>query len=279
SSSWERINPAAGIGPEQIDMIIVATTTPDHIFPATATIVQHKLGIADRNIPAFDIQAVCTGFIYALSIAEKFIFSGNCQHILLIGAEAFSRLVDWQDRSTCILFGDGAGAVVLGAASEGNRGILSTHIHADGSHLDLLKVSGGVSRFPLTLGLTMALDTSHRDIGNIVMRGNEVFKHAVKTMGQIADEALAAHGLKPDDITWLVPHQANIRILQSTAKRIGISLDRVVVTVDRHGNTSAASIPLALDEAVRDGRIKPGDLVLLDGFGGGFTWGAALIRW
>ncbi|MBF0152446.1 MAG: ketoacyl-ACP synthase III [Magnetococcales bacterium] len=272
---------AAGVGPERLDMIIVATTTADHVFPATATVVQHKLGVSDRHAPALDLQAVCAGFIYGLSVAEKYILSGSCQRILLIGAEVFSRLIDWTDRSTCILFGDGAGAVILEAAHEGERGILSTHIHADGSYLDLLKGPSGIAQLslPPPLGEKTPAEGIRRDVGYMEMRGNDVFKHAVKAMGQVAESALSAHGLTAGDLTWLVPHQANVRIIQSITKRVGIDPERVVVTVDRHGNTSAASVPLALDDAVRDGRIKQGDLVLLDGFGGGFTWGAALIRW
>ncbi|MBF0175247.1 MAG: ketoacyl-ACP synthase III [Magnetococcales bacterium] len=270
---------ASGLAAEQLDLIIVATTTADHVFPATATVVQHKLGITNRHIPAFDMQAVCAGFIYGLSVAEKYILSGSCQRVLLIGAEVFSRLVDWRDRSTCILFGDGAGAVVLEAVNEGERGLLSTHIHGDGTYLDMLKGPPGMAQLPMNQGGCAPAEAVQRDIGFMEMRGNEVFKHAVKAMGQVAEDALQAHSLTADDLTWLIPHQANIRIIQSITKRVGIDPKRVVVTLERHGNTSAASIPLALDEAVRDGRIKPGDLVLLDGFGGGYVWGAALIRW
>ncbi|MBF0426059.1 MAG: ketoacyl-ACP synthase III [Magnetococcales bacterium] len=270
---------AAGVGAEEMDLILVATTTADHIFPATATVVQHKLGVSERHAPAFDVQAVCAGFMYGLSVAEKYIVSGSCRRVLLIGAEVFSRLIDWTDRSTCILFGDGAGAVVLEAVDSGERGLLSTHIHADGSYLDMLKGPDGVGYLPVPLTGDTPAAAMRRDLGYVEMRGNDVFKHAVKTMGQVAESALAAHGLTAKDLAWLVPHQANIRIIQSIAKRVGIDPERVVVTVDRHGNTSAASIPLALDDAVRGGRIQPGDLVLLDGFGGGFTWGAALLRW
>ncbi|MBF0124186.1 MAG: ketoacyl-ACP synthase III [Magnetococcales bacterium] len=271
---------AASVAPDQIDLILVATSTPDLIFPATATQVQYKLGCHRGRAPAFDLQAVCTGFIYALSVAEKFIQSGSCRHALVIGAETFSRAVDWTDRTTCILFGDGAGAVVLRAepitaAHHHPPGILSTHLHADGSYIDLLKGSGGYSQRAMPV---LGLD-QETNVAGVQMRGNEVFKQAVKALDEIVDETLVANQLTRTDVDWLVPHQANIRIIQSTAKRLGMEMDRVVVTVDRHGNTSAASVPLALDEAVRDGRIQPGHLVLMEAFGSGFTWGSALVRW
>jgi 3-oxoacyl-[acyl-carrier-protein] synthase-3 len=254
---------AAGIDTQEIDLIIVATTTPDLIFPSTACILQSKLGI-ENGAPAFDLQAVCSGFVYALSVADQFIRSGVHKCVLVVGAETLSRITDWTDRSNCILWGDGAGAVILKRSEE--PGIISTHLHADGSYKDLLRVSGGVS-------CGMNGKTSMQ------MEGNAVFKVAVNTLDQIVDETLAANNLQKSDVDWLVPHQANIRIIQATAKKLGMSMDNVVVTVDRHGNTSAASIPLALDTAVRDGRIKPGELVLMEAFGGGFTWGSALLKW
>ncbi|MEO5339647.1 MAG: ketoacyl-ACP synthase III [Magnetococcus sp. MYC-9] len=267
----ERALDHAGIGADTLDFILLATTTPDLVFPATATIVQHKLGIAGLMAPAMDVQAVCAGFIYALALADSLIRSGSARRVLVIGAETMSRVVDWQDRSTCILFGDGAGAVVVEGCGEAERGILSTHLHADGRHRELLYADGGVSH-----GLLVNPDAGR---GLTRMRGNEVFKQAVKALEGVVDETLAAHGLQKSQIDWLVPHQANIRIIHSTAKRLGMGMERVVVTVDRHGNTSAASVPLALDEAVRDGRIQSGQLLLLEAFGGGFTWGSALVRW
>jgi 3-oxoacyl-[acyl-carrier-protein] synthase III len=250
---------SAGIQASDIDLIIVATTTPDKIFPSTACILQHKLGIS--GCAAFDIQAVCSGFVYALSTADNFIKSGAAKCALVIGAETFSRITDWTDRSNCILWGDGAGAVILQASEE--QGIISTHLHADGQYSNMLHV-------PRKHDLTNP-DT-------ILMEGNAVFKMAVNTLDAIVDETLSAHGMQKSDIDWLVPHQANIRILQATAKKLEMSMDRVVVTVDKHGNTSAASIPLALDVAVRDGRIKRGEIILMEAFGGGFTWGSALIK-
>jgi 3-oxoacyl-[acyl-carrier-protein] synthase-3 len=252
---------AAGIDASQIDLIIVGTTTPDHTFPSTACIVQDKLGI--HNCPAFDIQAVCSGFVYAVATADNFIKSGATKCALVIGADCMSRITDWTDRSNCILWGDGAGAVVM-TASEA-PGVLSTHLHADGSYNHLLNVPSGIS--------------NGHGSKTIQMEGNAVFKIAVNTLDAIVDEALEANGLQKSDVDWLVPHQANIRILQSTAKKLGMGMDRVVVTVDTHGNTSAASIPLALDVAVRDGRIKRGETVLMEAFGGGFTWGAALVKY
>lgn len=253
---------AAGIKPRDIDMIIVATTTPTRIFPSTAALVQQKLGI--HGCPAFDLQAVCTGFVYALTVADKFIKSGSAKNVLVIGAETLSRIVDWTDRNTCVLFGDGAGAVVLQASAE--PGILSTHIHCDGSFNELLHVPTGP-------GSAITEDPAY-----IEMQGNDVFKIAVKTLSKIVDETLAANQLNKHDIDWLIPHQANIRIIAATAKKLSMSMDSVVVTVQDHGNTSAASIPLALDVAVRDGRIKRGETLLFEAFGGGFTWGSALIK-
>ena len=252
---------AAGIQAQEIDLIIVATTTPDRVFPSTACLMQDKLGIS--GCPAFDIQAVCSGFVYAMATADSFIKSGAAKCALVVGAETMSRITDWTDRSNCILWGDGAGAVIMTASDE--SGILSSHLHADGSYTNLLNVPSGVSK---------------RDGGGtIVMEGNPVFKVAVNTLDAIVDETLAANGLQKSDIDWLVPHQANIRILQSTAKKLGMDMERVVVTVDKHGNTSAASIPLALDVAVRDGRIKRGETILMEAFGGGFTWGSVLLKY
>ena len=258
----------AGIEADKIDLIVLATATPDNTFPSTATKLQARLGITHGA--AFDILAVCSGFIYALSVADNFIKAGQAQNVLVVGAETFSRILDWQDRSTCVLFGDGAGAVVLsrheGAATPTmERGVLSTHLHSDGRYSDLLYVDGGPS--------------STQTVGHLRMAGREVFRHAVVNLAAVVDEALQANHLTRDDVDWLVPHQANKRILDGTARKLGISPDKVVVTVDRHANTSAASIPLALDEAVRDGRIKTGQLVLLEAMGGGFTWGSAMIRW
>ena len=253
---------AAGIENREIDLIIIATTTPTRIFPSTASLVQERLGIS--GCPAFDIQAVCTGFIYALTVADKFIKSGSAKNALVIGAESLSRIVDWSDRNTCVLFGDGAGAVVLQASEE--TGILSTHIHSDGKYNGLLSVPTGPG----------SMDTDAKPY--IEMQGNDVFKIAVRTLSSIADETLSANNLSKKDIDWLIPHQANIRIIAATAKKLGMSMDQVVVTVDEHGNTSAASIPLALDVAVRDGRINRGETLLLEAFGGGFTWGSVLLN-
>lgn len=253
----------AGIENQDIDLIIVATTTPTRIFPSTAALIQQRLGI--RGCPAFDVQAVCTGFVYALTVADKFIKSGSAKNVLVIGAESLSRIVDWTDRNTCVLFGDGAGAVVLQASEE--TGILSTHIHSDGQYNQLLSVPNGPGG---------ALEQAEPFIE---MQGNEVFKVAVKTLSSIADETLTANNMDKKDIDWLIPHQANIRIIAATAKKLALSMDHVVVTVDEHGNTSAASIPLALDVAVRDGRIKRGETLLLEAFGGGFTWGSALLNY
>jgi 3-oxoacyl-[acyl-carrier-protein] synthase-3 len=256
---------AAGIKPQDIDLIVVATTTPDRIFPSTACLLQSRLDI--HGCPAFDIQAVCTGFVYALGVAEKFIKSGSVRRALVVGAETLSRLLNWNDRATCVLFGDGAGAVVLEADEE--TGILSTHLHADGDYEALLRVPYGVSQ---------GFEAMDEVNSKIEMRGNEVFKMAVNTLGRIVDETLAANELEKSDIDWLVPHQANIRIIQATARKLKMPMERVVVTVQEHGNTSAASVPLALDTAVRDGRIQKGEMLLLEAFGGGFTWGSALLR-
>lgn len=255
---------AAGISKNDIDMIIVATTTPTRIFPSTASLLQEKLGIG--GCPAFDIQAVCTGFVYALTVADKFIKAGGVNNVLVIGAEAFSRIIDWSDRNTCVLFGDGAGAVVLQASEE--PGVLSTHIHSDGNFNQLLHVPTGPGSKDF-----------NEDTAYVDMQGNEVFKIAVKTLSTIVDETLEANNLDKKDIDWLIPHQANIRIIAATARKLNMSMDHVVVTVDEHGNTSAASIPLALDVAVRDGRIKRGETLLFEAFGGGFTWGSALIKY
>jgi 3-oxoacyl-[acyl-carrier-protein] synthase-3 len=252
----------AQIAPNDIDLIIVATTTPDRTFPSTACLVQEKLGIRN-NCPAFDIQAVCSGFVFALATADKFIKSGAAKRALVIGADAMSRITDWTDRSNCILWGDGSGAVVLEVSDE--EGVISTHLHSNGSYADLLMVEKGVS--------------NPSGLKTITMEGNAVFKVAVNTLDAIVDETLEANGMAKSDVNWLVPHQANIRILQSTAKKLGMSMDQVVVTVDKHGNTSAASIPLALDVAVRDGRIKRGETILMEAFGGGFTWGSVLMKY
>jgi 3-oxoacyl-[acyl-carrier-protein] synthase-3 len=253
---------AAGLDASEIDLIVLATATPDQTFPASATKVQAALGIDD--CVAFDVAAVCSGFLYAVSVAESMIRSGSATNALVIGSETFSRILDWEDRGTCVLFGDGAGAIVLGANDEG-RGVLAAKLHADGRHNGLLYVDGGVS----TTGT----------VGKLRMKGPEVFKHAVTNLAAVLGETLAAADLQISDVDWVVPHQANARILDATARKLGLSPDKVVMTVDQHANTSAASVPLALDVAVRDGRIKPGDLVVLEAMGGGFTWGAAAIRW
>jgi 3-oxoacyl-[acyl-carrier-protein] synthase-3 len=257
---------AAGVRPGDIDLVIVGTTTPDLIFPSTACLLQDRLGIGQCG--AFDLNAACSGFIYALSVADKFIRSGGTRCALVVGAETLTRMIDWSDRSTCVLFGDGAGAAVVQPAPE--PGILSTHIHANGGYGDLLCTDVGVSR---------GFRAEPRGGVRISMKGNEVFKVAVKTLGRIVDEALTANNLEKTDLDWLIPHQANLRIIRATAKKLQMSMDQVVVTVDEHGNTSAASVPLALDRAVRSGRIKRGDKLLLEAFGGGFTWGAALIAY
>ena len=255
----------ADIDPQSIDLIIVATTTPDRVFPSTACLLQQRLDI--HGCPAFDVQAVCTGFIYALDIADKYIKTGAAKRALVVGAETLSRIVDWTDRSTCVIFSDGAGAVILEASEE--PGILSSHIHADGQFSELLTTNGGVSE----------INPDGLDAVHIEMKGNEVFKVAVNTLGRIVDETLEKNNMEKSDIDWLVPHQANIRIINATAKKLKMSTDHVVITVQNHGNTSAASVPLALDTAVRDGRIKRGEILLLEAFGGGFTWGSALLKY
>ena len=257
---------AAGKTKDDIDLIVLATTTPDQVFPSTACLLQKKLDI--HGCAAFDVQAVCTGFVYALGIADNFIKAGSAKCALVVGAETLSRIIDWNDRSTCVLFGDGAGAVVVEASDE--PGIMSSHLHADGSYADLLSVPSGISRNQ---------ELFREESAFITMKGNEVFKMAVNTLGRIVDETLAHNNLEKSDIDWLVPHQANIRIINATGKKLGLNPDHVVVTVDKHGNTSAASVPLALDAAVREGSIKQGELVMLEAFGGGFTWGSALIKW
>lgn len=257
---------AARIDINRIDLIIVATTTPDRVFPSTACLLQDRLDL--HGPAAFDVQAVCTGFIYALSIADKFIHSGSYQCALVVGAETLSRIVDWNDRDTCVLFGDGAGAVVLEASDE--PGILSTHLHADGKYKNLLTVNAGISQ---------GFEQVRNATAYMQMQGNEVFRMAVNTLGRIVDETLLANDLEKADIDWLVPHQANKRIIDATARKLNMPMDKVVLTVDKHGNTSAASVPLALDTAVRDGRINRGDTLLLEAFGGGFTWGSALITY
>lgn len=253
---------AAGIAPSDIGLIILATATPDQTFPASATIVQTALGIDD--CVSFDVQAVCSGFLYALSVADSMIRGGTANHALVIGAETFSRILDWEDRTTCVLFGDGAGAIVL-KAEDGTRGVLATKLHADGRHNQLLYVDGGPS--------------TTQTVGKLRMKGQEVFRHAVTNLAQVLREVMDAAGLTVDDIDWVVPHQANRRILDATARKLSLSAERVIVTVDQHANTSAASVPLALDVAVKDGRIKRGDLLVLEAMGGGFTWGAAAIRY
>jgi 3-oxoacyl-[acyl-carrier-protein] synthase-3 len=253
---------AAGLQPGDIDLIVLATATPDQTFPSSATKVQATLGIND--CVAFDVHAVCTGFLYALSVADAMLRGGNATTALVIGAETFSRILDWEDRATCVLFGDGAGALVL-RAEEGERGILATKLHADGRHNDLLFVDGGPS--------------STGTVGKLRMKGREVFRHAVVNLAEVLSEVLSAAGLSSADVDWVVPHQANARIIDATARKLGLATEKVVMTVDRHANTSAASVPLAFDTAVRDGRIKRGDLVVLEAMGGGFTWGAAALRY
>ncbi|GAA6156825.1 beta-ketoacyl-ACP synthase III [Pyruvatibacter sp. HU-CL02332] len=256
----------AGVHADDLDLIILATATPDDTFPATATVVQAALGM-ERGF-AFDMQAVCSGFVYAVATADNFIKAGQAKNVLVIGAETFSRILDWEDRTTAVLFGDGAGALVLqageGEGSNTDRGVLTSHLHSDGRHRSKLYVDSGPSR---------------GSVGHLRMEGKEVFRHAVVNIAEAIDEALDATGLEAKDIDWFVPHQANKRILDATAKRIGLAPETVVMTVGQHANTSAASVPLALDVAVKDGRIKQGDMVLLEAMGGGFTWGSALIRW
>lgn len=257
----ERAMAAAGVGPADIDLVIVATATPDDTFPATATRVQARLGIGQGA--AFDVAAVCSGFVYAVTVADALLRTGAHSRALVIGAELFSRILDWEDRATAVLFGDGAGAVVL-EAREGERGLLAARLHADGRHGDLLYVDGG----PGSTGT----------VGKLRMKGREVFRHAVGNLASVTEEVLADAGLTAQDLDWIVPHQANARILEATAKKLGLPMERVVMTVGSHANTSAASVPLALDTAVRDGRIRPGQLCLLEAMGGGFTWGAVLVR-
>ncbi len=257
---------AANLDPDSIDLIVMATTTADQVFPSSACLLQDRLGI--KGSPAFDVQAVCAGFMYALDIAEKFIRTESATRALVIGAETFSRIIDWEDRSTCVLFGDGAGAIIVEASNV--PGIHSTHLHADGQYKDLLSVPVGVSK-----NFNKVVNGS----AFTQMQGGEVFKIAVKCMEKVAEEALEANGAEIDSVDWMIPHQANMRIITATAKRLGIPMSKVIVTVNQHGNTSAASIPLAFDVAVRDGRIKPGDRILIEGFGGGFTWGAAFLTY
>ncbi len=258
---------AAGVDASEIDMIVVGTTTPDLIFPSTACLIQARLGA--NGCAALDVNAACSGFVYALSVADKFIRCGDARTVLVVGAETLSRIVDWTERTTCVLFGDGAGAVVLKADTE--TGILSTHLHADGAKKELLWNPVGVSS-------GFQFDQPNGG-SRINMKGNDVFKYAVKALDGVVDETLDSNGLTKHDLDWLIPHQANLRIIEATAKRLDMSMDRVVVTVDRHGNTSSASVPMALDEAVRSGRVQRGQLLLLEAFGGGFTWGSALLRY
>jgi 3-oxoacyl-[acyl-carrier-protein] synthase-3 len=258
---------AAGMKGEEIELVILGTTTPDIIFPSTACLLQHRLGA--NGCPAFDVNAACSGFVYALSIADQFIRSGMVKNALVVGAETLTRMIDWTDRATCVLFGDGAGAVVLKADSE--PGVISTHLHADGGKKELLYNPKGVS---------VGFDTSLPNAGvKVLMAGSDVFKYAVKALDSVVDETLKANQLDKHDLDWLIPHQANLRIIEATAKRLDMPMERVIITVDRHGNTSAGSVPLALDEAVRSGKVKRGQLLLLEAFGGGFTWGSALIRY
>ncbi|RXZ65685.1 beta-ketoacyl-ACP synthase III [Pelagerythrobacter rhizovicinus] len=255
---------AAGLEAKDIDLIVLATATPDQTFPATATLVQHALG-CNGGI-AFDVGAVCSGFLYAMASADSMLRTGMAKRALVIGSETFSRILDWEDRTTCVLFGDGAGALVLEAqdVAEGGPGVLASKLHADGAHNELLYVDGGPS--------------TTQTVGKLRMKGREVFRHAVVNLAAVLEETLAEVGLGPDDIDWVVPHQANARILDATARKLGLPVEKVIVTVDRHANTSAASVPLAFDAGVRDGRIKPGDLVMFEAMGGGFTWGASLVR-
>ena len=257
---------AAGVAADDIDLIVVGTTSPDLIFPNIGTLVQHRLGV--HGCPAFSIEAACTGFIYALTTADKFVRAGEAKCALVIGAEIISKLVDWEDRSTCVLFGDGAGAVIIKPSEE--PGIISCHLGADGQYKELLYYPVGASK-----------DLHKAGVGDskIIMSGNEVFKVAVKTLGNVAEQALSANNITKDEIDWLIPHQANLRIIQATAKRLGMPMDKVILTVQDHGNTSAASVPMALDVGVRDGRVQRGQLILMEAFGGGFTWGSVLMRY
>ncbi len=258
---------AAGVTAAELDLIVVGTTTPDLIFPSTACLLQHRIGA--NGCAAFDVNAACSGFIFAMSVADNFIKAGSAKTVLVVGAETLTRMLDWSDRNTCVLFGDGAGAVILKADAE--AGILSTHLHADGGKKELLYNPVGVS---------VGFKPEEKNAGvRVLMTGNEVFKHAVKALDAVVDEALAANGLDKHDLDWLIPHQANLRIIEATAKRLDMPMERVIVTVHKHGNTSAGSVPLALDEAVRSGKVQRGQLLLLEAFGGGFTWGSALIRY
>lgn len=263
----ERAIENAGMSAQDIDLIILATSTPDNTFPATAVAVQHRLGITHGA--AFDVQAVCSGFVYAMTVADSFVRAGNAKNILVIGAETFSRILDWTDRTTCVLFGDGAGAAVLRAEEfpddQKDRGILTCHLRSDGAHKEKLFVDGGPSTTQTT--------------GHLRMQGREVFKHAVGMISDVVTDAFDASGTSPDELTWFIPHQANKRIIEASADKLGIDMKKIVMTVEDHGNTSAASIPLAIDAAVRDGRVKRGDLVMLEAMGGGFTWGSVLLRW
>jgi 3-oxoacyl-[acyl-carrier-protein] synthase III len=257
----------AGLEARDVDAVVLATATPDSTFPSTATTVQHRIGMAGGF--AFDIQAVCAGFIYGLSMADAMLRAGQARRVMVIGAETFSRLMDWEDRGTCVLFGDGAGAVILGAGdgtgAPSDRGVLATCLHSDGAHRDILLVDGGPSTTQTT--------------GKLRMQGREVFKHAVAKLADVAEEAMDKAGVGPDDIDWVVPHQANVRIIEATAKKAGVPMEKVILTLEHHGNTSAASIPLALSTAVGDGRIRQGDLLLMEAIGGGLAWGGALVRW
>lgn len=257
---------AAGVKPEGIDLLVLGTTTPDLVFPSTACLLQSRLGLSDCG--AMDVNAACSGFMYALSVADKYIRCGDAKRVLVVGVDKLTAMLDWNDRSTAVLFGDGAGAVVIEASDE--PGILSTHIHAAGRHADLLGVDVGVSR---------GFKAEEKGGLRIRMKGNEVFKVAVRTLGRIVDETLEYNNMEKSDLDWLIPHQANYRIISATAKKLGMTMDQVIVTVDKHGNTSAASVPLALDEAVRSGKIQRGDTMLLEAFGGGFTWASALVRY
>lgn len=259
---------AADVDPAEIDLFVMGTTTPDLVFPSSACLVQKQLGLPDCG--AMDVNAACSSFMYALSVADKYIRCGDARKVLVCGSETLTQLINWNRRDTAVLFGDGAGALVLEASEE--AGILSTHIHANGNHADLLRTDVGISR-----GFGDMSGNDYRP--EIEMKGNEVFKVAVRTLGRIVEETLGANDLEKSDLDWLIPHQANLRIIAATARMLDMNMDHVVVTVDRHGNTSAASVPLALDEAVRDGRIQRGDLLLLEAFGGGFTWGSALVRY
>lgn len=257
---------AAEIDASEVDLIVVATTTPDRIFPSVACILQRKLGV--KNCPAFDVHAACSGFVFALDIVDRFIRTGGARCALIVGAEIYSRIIDWTDRGTCVLFGDGAGAVVIHASEE--PGVIATQVNSDGNYEDLLYVTGGPAS---------GVEALIKDAAYIKMKGHEVFRQAVGKLGSIAKDALEGNGFEQKDLTWLVPHQANLRIIKATAKKLGLSMDKVVVTVDKHANTSSASIPLALDTAIRDGRIQRGDLLLLEAFGAGLTWGYGLIRY